>query len=52
MLPVKALGFQTLYIQRVSGEGTGRYRTCRRCCRCEARRRRPEHGQVIKHKVP
>ena len=51
MLPVEIFRFQASYVKRVGGE-TALNRTCRRCCRCEARVRRPERSQVVKHTVP
>ncbi len=52
MLPVEVFRFQASYVKKVGGERTALNRTCRRCCRCEARSRRPERSQVVKHTVP
>ena len=52
VLPVGIFRYQASYIERVGGERAALTRACRRCCRCEARSRRPEHSQVIEHKVP
>ena len=52
MLPVKIFRCQASYIKRVGGERTALNRTCRRCSRCDARSRRPEHSQVVKYNVP
>ena len=52
VLPVKALRCQASYVKRVGGGRAALPRACRRCCRCEARSRRPERSQIVKHKVP
>ena len=49
LLPIKAFGIQSLYIQRVGGEGTGRCRPSRRCCSCRARSRQSEYAQVVRY---
>ena len=51
-LPVGIFRYQASYIKRVGGERTALNGTCRRRGRCEARSRRPERSQIVKHKVP
>ena len=49
MLPIKAFGFQTLYIQGFRCERTGGYRTSRRCYRCGARSRQSEYVRIVRY---
>ena len=52
VLPIKIFMYQASYVKRVGGERMALNGTCRRCRRCEARSRRPEHRQVIQYAVP
>ena len=52
VLPVKIFRCQASYVKSVGGERMALNRTCRRCSRCEAQSRRPEHRQVVEYDVP
>ena len=51
VLPVKTFGCRASCV-RIGGERAALARACRRCCRCGARGRGPEHTRAVKRNVP